>query len=102
MIFSIHEIICRGTPEQIGWSHGSIALEFISQFGEFGLKAATARAKYFVDTLENSVPEIIDGIASGANVDFLDILTLNLWSEIALPECPDVYTSIAQAVDGDI
>lgn len=116
MVFSLPDIVCRGTPEQIGLAHGTVArdrihlsiLNYSRLFNEMAnltWEGATKLARTFIDALEQSVPEIVEemrGIAIGAGVDFLDILTLNLRSEIALTAFSDGCTSIAQALNGGL
>jgi isopenicillin-N N-acyltransferase like protein len=105
------EIVCYGTPEAIGRAHGTIArarihtsirnyTRLFQDMASISWSTARSRASAFLDHLERSVPELVAemrGIATGAEVDFLDILTLNVRSEIALTTFSDGCTSIAQA-----
>ncbi|KAK6846090.1 isopenicillin-N N-acyltransferase [Apiospora arundinis] len=90
------EIRCSGTPHQIGVTHGqkgrtqvlgSIAF-YRQQFQETcGLDwlAVRTEAERYVGTLERLAPrhlEEIRGIAEGSGVDFLDIVALNVRTEI--------------------
>jgi isopenicillin-N N-acyltransferase-like protein len=110
-IFSVPEIQCIGDPWSIGLAHGSGASERIkicletykNLFLEFdeGLswEVARQRADRFVSVLESLVPELlteIKGIAEGSKQDYLDIVVLNVRSEIALTQYMDGCTSLAQ------
>lgn len=111
MADSLPEIVCEGTANAIGLAHGTIARARIhtsirnykrlfQDIASISWSEARSRARTFLDPLQHSVPELVAemrGIATGANVDFLDILTLNVRSEIALTTFSDGCTSIAQA-----
>lgn len=59
-----------------------------------------ARAATYLPALEQNEPDLVEemrGIAAGAGVDFLDILALNLPSEISLTNYSDGCTSIITA-----
>lgn len=114
---SVPQVACSGTPEQIGLAHGKAARDrihlSISNYSKLFVELAHVtwenarkRAGAFLEPLQNSVPEVVEemrGIAIGAEVDFLDIVVLNLRSEIALATTSDTTdgcTAIAQ-VSGD-
>ncbi|KAI1407337.1 AAT-domain-containing protein [Hypoxylon sp. FL1857] len=90
------EIQCSGTPYEIGLTHGRLAKEKIE--GSIGFYARLFREscsmgwaevlqealKYF-ELLKRIAPRYlveINGIADGAGIPFLDILALNVRSEI--------------------
>ncbi len=99
-----------GTPYEIGFAHGSIAKKqihkSISNYHiifktryNFSWKQVKEIVIKFVPILESSYPEIIQeikGIADGANVELLDILSLNSRSEIFRYGFSDGCTSIGQ------
>ena len=111
MADSLPEIVCHGTPEAIGLAHGTIArarihtsirnyTRLFQDVAGISWNGARSRASTFLCPLQRAVPELVvemRGIATGAQVDFLDILTLNVRSEIALTTFSDGCTSIAQA-----
>jgi len=100
-----------GTPFEIGRQHGEQAKEKIHislnsyeklfyEWGKFAWKDAAEQAKQYIDYIDRvdeTFLEEIDGIAKGAGVDFSDILILNARSEIALtmPNTLDGCTSVA-------
>lgn len=104
----VPEVVARGSPWEIGFSHGSqipnrIAV-CISNYEKLFLETAEAdwaeskaRAAAYLPSLEQNEPDLVEemrGIAAGAEVNFLDILALNLRSEIALTNYSDGCTSI--------
>ncbi|KAF2503071.1 AAT-domain-containing protein [Lophium mytilinum] len=104
----VPEVIASGSPWEVGFAHGSqiphrIAV-CISNYERLFLETAEAdwteskaRAATYLHSLEKNEPDLVEemrGIASGAGRDFLDILALNLRSEIALTNYSDGCTSI--------
>ncbi|KAI1371754.1 AAT-domain-containing protein [Hypoxylon crocopeplum] len=91
------EIRCAGTPYQIGFMHGKLAMKEIEQSIAFyeqlfrescslGWAEVLQEASKFFEPLKKIVPRYlveINGIADGATIPFLDILALNIRSEIA-------------------
>lgn len=106
----VPEVICTGTPYEIGFSHGSQVSGHIKtciknykvlflETAEADWEESRQRASKFVEPLTSNAPEMITemrGIAVGASVDFLDILTLNLRSEIALTNYSDGCTAVGK------
>ncbi|CRG91278.1 hypothetical protein PISL3812_08326 [Talaromyces islandicus] len=104
----VPEVVAGGSPWEVGFAHGSqipnrIAV-CISNYEKLFLETAEAdwtesraRAATYLPSLEQNEPDLVEemrGIAAGAEVDFLDILALNLRSEIALTNYSDGCTSI--------
>ncbi|KAK4939846.1 hypothetical protein LTR10_019913 [Elasticomyces elasticus] len=104
----VPEVVASGTPWEIGFAHGSqipnrIAV-CISNYEKLFLETAGAdwaescvRAETYLSSLEQNEPDLVEemrGIAAGAGVDFLDILALNLRSEISLTNYSDGCTSV--------
>ncbi|TVY28549.1 Acyl-coenzyme A:6-aminopenicillanic-acid-acyltransferase 40 kDa form [Lachnellula hyalina] len=104
----VPEVIASGSPWEVGFAHGSqIPLRIavcISNYERLFLETAEAdwaeskaRAATYLPALEENEADLVEemrGIASGAGRDFLDILALNLRSEIALTNYSDGCTSI--------
>ncbi|KAG9228000.1 acyl-coenzyme A:6-aminopenicillanic acid acyl-transferase-domain-containing protein [Amylocarpus encephaloides] len=105
----IKQIECRGTPCQIGITHGSQAAPEIARCIEF-------YAALFQKTSKRSWPEVLEtaklfdaeikaqwprfheemrGIAEGAKSDLLDIIALNVRTEIAFGLFSDGCTSLS-------
>ncbi|KAI0134509.1 acyl-coenzyme A:6-aminopenicillanic acid acyl-transferase-domain-containing protein [Xylariales sp. AK1849] len=90
------EVRCTGTPHEIGVTHGSLAKERIEGSIRFysGLfqkscsmswPEVVQEAERYVEPLQKLSPrylEEIRGIAEGASLSFLDILALNVRTEI--------------------
>lgn len=90
------EIKCSGSPRQVGFQHGSTAKKQVA--GSIAFYAALfkrtcsldwdlvhTKAVEFVPSLEKLCPRYVEemrGLAEGAGVDFLDIVALNVRSEI--------------------
>lgn len=104
----VPEVVAKGSPWQIGHAHGSqipnrIAV-CIANYKRLFLETANLnwdgsieRAKQYLPALEADEPDLVEemrGIAAGAAIDFSDVLTLNLRSEIALTNYSDGCTSI--------
>lgn len=93
---SMIEVRCKGTPHEIGVTHGKAAKEQIEGsikfYGELFQKSCsmtwpevTEEAAKYVEPLEKLVPRYLDeirGIAEGSGLPFLDILALNVRTEI--------------------
>lgn len=107
----VPEVVASGSPFEIGLSHGSQIPNrirtCIANYKALFLETAQAdwpeskaRALAFLPALEKNEPDLVEemkGIAAGAGegVEFLDILSLNLRSEIALTNYTDGCTSLA-------
>ncbi len=103
-------IVCNGSPREIGIGHGTQGKSRIAAGIEAYKKifadscsidwnGARERARGFLPGLKRLVPDLLDemeGIAYGAGVDLLDIVALNVRSEIALTHYSDGCTSIAK------
>jgi isopenicillin-N N-acyltransferase-like protein len=104
----VPEVVAKGTAYEVGFSHGSqipqrIAV-CISNYAKLFVETAeadweesTKRAATYLPALEKNEPDLVEemrGIADGAGVAFLDILALNLRSEIALTNYSDGCTSV--------
>ncbi|KAI0880178.1 AAT-domain-containing protein [Annulohypoxylon maeteangense] len=90
------EIRCDGTPYEIGLKHGKAAKERIERsiqfYGQLFQESCSMswaevlqEASIYVEPLKKIAPRYlteIEGIADGANIPFLDILALNVRSEI--------------------
>ncbi|KAI1204487.1 AAT-domain-containing protein [Annulohypoxylon truncatum] len=90
------EIRCNGTPREIGVTHGKAAKEKIERsiqfYGQLFRESCSMswaevlrEASTYVEPLKRIAPRYIaeiEGIADGANLPFLDILALNVRSEI--------------------
>ncbi|EPE34770.1 N-terminal nucleophile aminohydrolases (Ntn hydrolases) [Glarea lozoyensis ATCC 20868] len=111
---SIKTIKCTGTPYEIGFTHGSTAVEevlsniktytsFFQETAQLTWKQARNRAsEQFIPVLKTKYPSILEemrGIAEGSGHGLLleDILALNVRSEIALTNYADGCTTLAQA-----
>ncbi|RSM09127.1 hypothetical protein CEP52_004294 [Fusarium oligoseptatum] len=107
----VPEVIASGSSWDIGFSHGSQIPQrirtCIENYKILFLETAEAdwpesrkRAETYLPSLEKNESDLVEemkGIAAGAGegVDFLDILTLNLRSEISLTNYSDGCTSLA-------
>ncbi|KAI2602480.1 AAT-domain-containing protein [Hypoxylon sp. NC1633] len=90
------EIRCNGTAYEIGFTHGKLAKEEIERSIGFyrqlfqescslGWAEVLQETSKYVEPLQKMAPRYlleISGIADGANISFLDILALNVRSEI--------------------
>jgi isopenicillin-N N-acyltransferase like protein len=104
----IPEIVASGSPWEIGFAHGSGIPSRIAnciknyerlflETAEADWEKSKALASSYLPALEENEPDLIEemkGIAAGAGVDFLDILALNLRSEISLTNYSDGCTSV--------
>ncbi|KAI0834016.1 AAT-domain-containing protein [Hypoxylon sp. FL0890] len=91
------EIRCTGTPYEIGFTHGRLAKEKIEASVDFyarlfqescsmGWAEVLQEASKYFEPLKKIAPRHlveINGVADGAGMPFLDILALNVRSEIA-------------------
>ncbi|CAH0039115.1 unnamed protein product [Clonostachys rhizophaga] len=107
----VPEIIASGSPYEIGFTHGSQIADRIAvcmenyqrlflETAEADWPESKARAATYLPSLEQNEPDLVEemkGIAAGAGVEFLDILALNLRSEISLTNYSDGCTSICMA-----
>ncbi|KAI4597395.1 hypothetical protein KJ359_004501 [Pestalotiopsis sp. 9143b] len=90
------EVRCSGSPREIGETHGRLAapqirgsIAFYSQLFQktcsLSWPEVLREAEQYVAPLETLTPRFIEeirGIAAGAGVDFLDVLALNVRTEI--------------------
>ncbi|OKL61984.1 hypothetical protein UA08_02686 [Talaromyces atroroseus] len=111
----VPEVIASGSPWEIGFAHGSqipnrIAVcianyaRLFVETAEADWAESKARAATYLPALEQNEPDLVEemrGIAAGARVDFLDILALNVRSEIALTNYSDGCTSVASRNDDE-
>lgn len=112
-------IECAGSPFEIGLVHGKSARARIHKgiavyktlFKEdvnLSWHAANQCAEKFLPAITQHVPHLLEemrGIAEGAGTSFLDIVTLNARSEIALTkpnlsDPPDGCTAFSKSIDG--
>lgn len=109
--FPVFEL--SGTPYEIGYQHGketrgrvmrslNTYQAMFEDFSGITWGSAKERAKEFLEPVGRYDPDLIEemqGVADGAGLDFLDILTLNSRSELILQgtEGPDGCTSAAIA-----
>lgn len=107
----VPEVVASGSPYEIGFAHGiqipNRIRTCIENYKALFVETAQAdwpesisRATAFLPALEQNEPDLVEemkGIAAGAGegVEFLDVLALNLRSEIALTNYTDGCTSIA-------
>ncbi|KAM5355263.1 hypothetical protein ACJ41O_001909 [Fusarium nematophilum] len=115
---NVLEVKCSGTPYEIGHQHGSAAKAQVSGSLAFyqalfqktcsmDWKAVHQEAAKYIDPLERICPRYVEemrGLADGAGVQLLDIVALNVRTEITFglftddPELPvavDGCTSLA-------
>jgi isopenicillin-N N-acyltransferase-like protein len=104
----VPEVIATGSAWDIGFAHGSqiphkIAIcmqnyeRLFQETAECDWPESKNRASTYLPSLEEKEPDLVEemrGIAAGAGVDFMDILALNLRSEISLTNYSDGCTSI--------
>ncbi|KAI1299906.1 peptidase C45 acyl-coenzyme A:6-aminopenicillanic acid acyl-transferase-like protein [Xylaria venustula] len=104
------EIKCTGTPYEIGVTHGVSAKDqiagskdFYSQLFQTSCSLSWAEvlqeAAKYVESLESIAPrylEEIRGIAQGSGLTFLDILALNIRTEITFGLFADADSQIAK------
>ncbi|KUI61445.1 hypothetical protein VP1G_08632 [Cytospora mali] len=90
------QVRCSGSPREIGYTHGSEAkarvkgsISFYSNLFQercsMNWDAVRQEASQYVHPLEEICPRYIEetrGLAEGAGVDFLDVLALNVRTEI--------------------
>lgn len=105
----VPEVVCVGSSYEVGFAHGSqiprriatcieIYAKLYRELLDINWAEAKRRAAAFILPLAKSSPDILEemrGIADGAKVDHLDILALNIRSELALTNYTDGCTSIA-------
>ncbi|EXJ83383.1 hypothetical protein A1O1_07005 [Capronia coronata CBS 617.96] len=104
----VPEVVASGSAWDIGFAHGSQIPNRIrtcvsnyerlfQETAECDWTESKNRAATYLPSLEEKEPDLVEemrGIAAGAGVDFLDILALNLRSEISLTNYSDGCTSI--------
>ncbi|KAL5043011.1 hypothetical protein BDW71DRAFT_130881 [Aspergillus fruticulosus] len=105
---AIKQIVCSGTPYEIGHKHGSQACEEISRAITFYTKMFAKHSKLdwpqvqdlardFDTLIKDKWPryyEELKGIADGARRDFIDIIALNVRTEIVFGRFSDGCTSL--------
>jgi isopenicillin-N N-acyltransferase-like protein len=103
------EVLCTGTPHQVGLQHGGAAkahigraMKFYQNLFEEKCKMDWPEVKVFAlkyqPYLETSWPQYIDemrGVAEGAGVTYEDILALNVRTEIAFGAFNDGCTALS-------
>ncbi|KAM0425061.1 hypothetical protein ACHAPT_009620 [Fusarium lateritium] len=112
------QVHCSGTPYEIGHEHGAAAKDKVAGSVDFykklfqatcslDWKAVRIEAQKYVEPLEKLCPRYVEeirGIAEGAGFDFVDIVALNVRTEInfglftdspSLPVKSDGCTSLA-------
>ncbi|CAJ2510643.1 Uu.00g062680.m01.CDS01 [Anthostomella pinea] len=108
------QIRCSGTPHEIGVTHGVLAKEKIDGsihfYGDLFQKSCSMiwpdvvqEASKCVEPLEKLSPRYLDeirGIAEGANLPFLDILALNVRTEIVFGLFSDASKNVDIPSDG--
>ncbi|KAF3903787.1 hypothetical protein ABW20_dc0110634 [Dactylellina cionopaga] len=106
-------ISLSGTSYEIGFNHGkSLKIQIARQIeiyydmfnsnSKFDREGVNQRALEYEATIRTSVPHIhqeMVGIAEGAGVSIVDIVALNVRSEIALGEFHDGCTSISWKIE---
>ncbi|KAL2820118.1 AAT-domain-containing protein [Aspergillus granulosus] len=106
-------IQCRGTPYELGWAHGVGAQEMIQRSVSFYEKmfahtckldwpAVRTIAKDWAKEVEQKWPQYyneMQGIAEGAQIPVVDILALNIRTEIAFGMFDDGCTSLYWKTD---
>jgi isopenicillin-N N-acyltransferase-like protein len=104
----VPEVVASGTAWDVGFAHGSqipnrirtaIANyeELFQETAECDWAESKSRAAAYLPSLEQNESDLVQemrGIAAGAGLEFLDILALNLRSEISLTNYSDGCTSI--------
>ncbi|TPX09746.1 uncharacterized protein E0L32_009085 [Thyridium curvatum] len=114
----VPEVVAKGSAWDIGFQHGSsipnriaVCIEnykkLFLETAEADWTESKARAESYLPALEQNEPDLVEemrGIAAGSKRDFLDILALNLRSEISLTNYSDGCTSIVStgATDGEV
>ncbi|KAL4747138.1 hypothetical protein BDW72DRAFT_206735 [Aspergillus terricola var. indicus] len=105
---AIKQIVCSGTPYEIGHKHGSQASEEISRAIAFYAKMFAKHSKLdwpqvrdlardFDGLIMHQWPryyEELKGIADGAKIDLIDIIALNVRTEIVFGQFSDGCTSL--------
>lgn len=101
---------CKDTNYQIGHQHGTVAKTRIhdiihaydglyQETANIDWEQARKRALVYKGYLQEVWPEIVEemqGIADGSGVELMDIVTLNVRSEICLTNYSDGCTSLSQ------
>jgi isopenicillin-N N-acyltransferase-like protein len=103
------EVLCTGSPYQIGLQHGEAAKQHISRAIKFYQKIFQTKCRMdweevkvfglkYQPYLQTYWPQYIDemrGVAEGAGVAFEDILALNVRTEIAFGAFNDGCTALS-------
>ncbi|OQV08963.1 hypothetical protein CLAIMM_13158 [Cladophialophora immunda] len=109
----MREVICSGSPFEIGRQHGTQAkaeihgsLAFYTDFYQrksaMDWATASQRAAEFVPMLERDWPEYVEemkGVAAGSDLPFNTILAMNIRTEISMGMLADGCTSFAWKTD---
>ncbi|KAI9374209.1 acyl-coenzyme A:6-aminopenicillanic acid acyl-transferase-domain-containing protein [Aspergillus egyptiacus] len=102
------QILCSGTPYEIGYAHGSNAAEEITRCIAFYANMFATRSKLdwpavqtlardFDDLIKSKWPRYyqeLQGFADGAKRDLVDIIALNVRTEIVFGRFSDGCTSL--------
>lgn len=105
------QIECNGSPAEIGYRHGQQAAsqvqgtkdfyaDYFSKSAKLDWPAVRDVAGRFAANIREKWPryyEEMQGVARGSGLDFLDILALNVRTEIAFGLAADGCTSLAWA-----
>ncbi|KAL4803105.1 acyl-coenzyme A:6-aminopenicillanic acid acyl-transferase-domain-containing protein [Aspergillus unguis] len=105
---AIKQIVCSGTPYEIGFTHGTRAAEEISRGIAFYAKMFATHSKLnwaqvqdlardFDSLIRDKWPryyEELRGIADGAKRDLIDIIAINVRTEIVFGQFSDGCTSL--------
>ena len=103
------EVLCSGSPHQIGLQHGEAAKEHITRCIKFYQNLFQEKCKMdwedvkafglkYQPYLEANWPQYIDemrGVAEGAGITYGDILALNVRTEIAFGAFNDGCTALS-------
>ncbi|KAL4919214.1 acyl-coenzyme A:6-aminopenicillanic acid acyl-transferase-domain-containing protein [Aspergillus aurantiobrunneus] len=112
---AVKQIVCSGTPYEIGHTHGAHAAEEIDRAITFYAKMFAKHsgldwtqvqdlARDFVDLIKNNWTRYyheLRGIADGAKRDLIDIIALNVRTEIVFGQFSDGCTSLYYQDDGN-
>ncbi len=103
------EVLCSGTPYVVGYQHGAIAKLEIGRSITFYNKIFQAKCKMnweevkefalkYNPYLQQHWPQYVEemqGVAKGAGVTYLDILALNVRTEVAFGNFSDGCTAFS-------
>ncbi|KAI6090975.1 acyl-coenzyme A:6-aminopenicillanic acid acyl-transferase-domain-containing protein [Hypoxylon rubiginosum] len=118
MFHGVPEITCAGSPRQIGLDHGKAVRDrvlsnietyaiFFQECAHIDWAESRRLASKHLPAIKAHAPHLVEemrGIAEGASVDFEDILTLNVRSEISLTHSveADGCTTLVQIRDDKV